>query len=48
MKSRLTVRLEVGYPHHPHEVRDDLTPLDSGLMWAVRKPESGYVHKFIG
>ncbi|RME57378.1 MAG: glycine cleavage system aminomethyltransferase GcvT [Candidatus Dadabacteria bacterium] len=42
--ARDTLRLEVCYPLHGHELSDDITAIESGLGWVV-KPEKG---DFIG
>jgi aminomethyltransferase len=32
--------VEAGYPLYGHELRDDLTPVESGVAWAVSKTKS--------
>lgn len=38
--ARDTLRIEAGYPLYGHEIREDTTPVEAGLMWAV-KPDKG-------
>ena len=33
--ARDTLRLEMGYPHHGHELSPTITPVEAGLNWAV-------------
>ncbi len=42
--ARDTLRLEVGYPLHGHELRDDVCVASSGLNWAIK----GAKGKFVG
>jgi aminomethyltransferase len=42
--ARDTLRLEVCYPLHGHEISDDINPLTAGLSWVI-KPDKG---DFIG
>ncbi len=39
--ARDTLRLEMGYPLHGHEISPTITPLEAGLQWVVKmkKPE---------
>jgi aminomethyltransferase len=42
--ARDTLRLEMGYPLHGHELSEELTPLASGQTWVVKlEKEVGYV-----
>ena len=41
--ARDTLRLEMGYPLHGHDISEDTTPLEAGLGWTV-----GWNKKFIG
>ncbi|NBT59309.1 glycine cleavage system aminomethyltransferase GcvT, partial [bacterium] len=34
--ARDTLRLEMGYPLHGHELSSEITPLQAGLNWAVK------------
>ncbi len=43
--ARDSLRLEMGYPLHGHELSPDITPLQAGLNWAVKLDT---VPKFIG
>jgi len=43
--ARDTLRLEMGYPLHGHELSTDITPLEAGLGWAVKLDEP---YSFIG
>lgn len=41
--ARDTLRLEMGYPLHGHDISEDTTPLEAGLGWTV-----GWNKEFIG
>lgn len=43
--ARDTLRLEMGYPLHGHELSQEISPLEAGLGWAVKLKES---FSFIG
>ena len=43
--ARDTLRLEVCYPLHGHEITDDLTPLSSGLGWVVKLQKGDFIGK---
>ena len=34
--ARDTLRIEAGYPLYGHEIDQNITPVDAGLMWAVK------------
>ncbi len=44
--ARDTLRLEMGYPLHGHEISPGISPLEAGIAWAVKlgKPE-GFIGK---
>lgn len=39
LAARDTLRLEAGMPLYGHELDDQITPVEAGLMWAVRKSD---------
>ena len=40
--ARDTLRLEAGYPLYGHELGEDLSPVESGIGWIVKKKETAY------
>lgn len=45
LAARDVLRLEVGYPLYGHELNDEITPLDAGLGWTVKKAKASFVGK---
>lgn len=43
--SRDVLRLEVCYPLYGHELSDEITPIDSGLKWAVKFKKDDFIGK---
>ncbi|HEY3299095.1 MAG TPA: glycine cleavage system aminomethyltransferase GcvT, partial [Armatimonadota bacterium] len=41
--ARDVLRVEAGYPLYGHELSTETTPLDAGLMWAVKLAKSSFV-----
>lgn len=45
LAARDVLRLEVGYPLYGHELNDEITPLDAGLGWTVKKTKPAFIGK---
>ena len=45
LAARDVLRLEVGYPLYGNELSDDVTPLDSGLKWTLKKTDVDFIGK---
>lgn len=45
LAARDVLRLEVCYPLYGHELNDEITPLDAGLGWTVKKEKPDFVGK---
>lgn len=45
LAARDVLRLEVCYPLYGHELNDEITPLDAGLGWTVKKDKADFVGK---
>ena len=45
LAARDVLRLEVCYPLYGHELNDEITPLDAGLGWTVKKEKSDFIGK---
>ena len=45
LAARDVLRLEVCYPLYGHELKNDLTPLDSALKWTVRLEKNKFIGK---
>lgn len=45
LASRDVLRVEVCYPLYGHEISDDVTPLDAGLAWTVKKTKENFIGK---
>ena len=45
LAARDVLRLEVCYPLYGHELNDEVTPLDAGLAWTVKKDKPGFIGK---
>ena len=41
--ARDTLRLEMGYPLHGHDISRDTTPLEAGLEWIVAWPKGDFI-----
>lgn len=40
--ARDTLRLEMGYPLHGHEITTETNPIEAGLAWTIGKSKPGY------
>jgi aminomethyltransferase len=45
LASRDVLRLEVCYPLYGHELNDQVTPLDAGLLWTVKLAKNEFIGK---
>jgi len=45
LAARDVLRLEVCFPLYGHELKNDLTPLDSGLKWTVKMDKENFLGK---
>lgn len=45
LAARDVLRLEVCYPLYGHELNDEVTPLDAGLGWTVKKDKPDFIGK---
>lgn len=45
LAARDVLRLEVCYPLYGHELNDEITPLDAGLGWTVKKDKPDFIGK---
>lgn len=45
LAARDVLRLEVCYPLYGHELNDEITPLDAGLGWTVKKDKTDFIGK---
>ena len=45
LASRDVLRIEVCFPLYGHEIKDSLTPLDSGIGWTVKQSKESFIGK---
>ena len=45
LAARNTLRLEAGFCLHGHEITEEISPLEAGILWAVSMKKSDFVGK---